>query len=240
VDRILRIHRIPDLDGERHPMASSVEHGGEQTRTSMDALRQARIEDALGRPASIVSFEVEGQHARVQAGTGAQVLVPVGLFVAQPDGGYRLPFAFEPEPAGGARPGIIVPVWQEELHVGKRTTDTGRGVRLHKTVSEHEQVIDQPGWQEELQVERVAVGDAVSAEDPPRARYDGDTLVVPVLEEVLVVQKQLRLKEELRITRRRREVRTPQTVTLRVEHVAAERFDEGPQNGPAGTGRSSG
>jgi stress response protein YsnF len=43
---------------------------------------------------------------------------------------------------------------------------------------------------------------------------------------VLVVQKQLLLKEEVRITRRRHEVREPQRVALRSEHVEVERFDE--------------
>jgi hypothetical protein len=48
-----------------------------------------------------------------------------------------------------------------------------------------------------------------------------------VLEEVLVVQKQLLLKEEVRITRLRRPVHAPQSVTLKSEQVTEERFDEG-------------
>jgi hypothetical protein len=36
----------------------------------------------------------------------------------------------------------------------------------------------------------------------------------------------LRLKEEVRITRHKREVHQPQTVSLRAEHIAVERFDQ--------------
>jgi len=66
-------------------------------------------------------------------------------------------------------------------------------------------------------VDRVVAG-------PVPVRHEGDTMIVPVLEEVLVVEKRLVLKEELRVTRRRVETREPQTVTLRREDVVVERF----------------
>lgn len=51
-------------------------------------------------------------------------------------------------------------------------------------------------------------------------------MVVPVLEEIMVVEKRTILKEELRITSTRREVREPQRVVLRKEEVSVEHFDE--------------
>lgn len=81
--------------------------------------------------------------------------------------------------------------------------------------------------QDDLEVERVACGQMVDAAALPIAHYDGDTLVVPVLEEVLVVEKRMRLKEEVRITRRQREVRAPQAIVLKEEQVSVERFNEG-------------
>ena len=56
-------------------------------------------------------------------------------------------------------------------------------------------------------------------------RHDGDTMIVPVYEEVLVVRKRLMLKEELHITRRKREVSRPQTVSVRREEVEVERLE---------------
>ncbi|RZI45032.1 DUF2382 domain-containing protein [Herbaspirillum sp. HC18] len=116
---------------------------------------------------------------------------------------------------------------EEEAHVSRRVVDTGRGVRIHKTVSEREQAIDQPLMRDRLEVEHVDIGRVVAEADVPQLRYEGDTLVVPVLEEVLVVRKQLLLKEEVRITRHREQVRVPESVKLRSEQVRVERFDEG-------------
>ncbi|KRB94293.1 hypothetical protein ASE07_00955 [Noviherbaspirillum sp. Root189] len=116
---------------------------------------------------------------------------------------------------------------EEELHVDKRTVDTGRGVRIHKTVSQREQTIDQPLMHDELLVEHVTVGRVIAEETPPQMRYEGDTLIVPVLEEVLVVKKQLMLKEEVHIRRQQRSVTDPQRVILRSEQVTVERFDDG-------------
>jgi uncharacterized protein (TIGR02271 family) len=117
-------------------------------------------------------------------------------------------------------------VTHEELQVDKRSVGTDKGVRVHKTVQEHEQIVDQPLLQDELVVEHVPVGTMVDAGQQPTMRHEGDTLVVPVFEEVLVVEKRLRLKEEVRITRRSREVRTQQRVALKSEQIAIERFDD--------------
>jgi stress response protein YsnF len=59
-------------------------------------------------------------------------------------------------------------------------------------------------------------------------RYEGDTMIVPILEEVLIVEKRCMLKEELHISKRRVETHTPQRVTVRSEEVTVERI-ENPQ-----------
>jgi uncharacterized protein (TIGR02271 family) len=203
-------------------------------------LMQARVVDAAGRQASVVSLEQAGSEtlAWIRAGDGPQVLVPVSLMTLQPDGSYHLPFTFNAGPGTDGELHVTFPVRQEQLHVDKRVTDTGRGVRVHKTVLEREQVVDEPLMHDEIAVEHIPVGAVVSHSDPPRMRYEGDTLVVPVLEEVLVVQKQLRLKEEVRITRHRHESHAPQTVTLRSEKVVVERFEQAAQEGQGAGGRA--
>ncbi len=120
---------------------------------------------------------------------------------------------------------LHIPVLQEAVELGRRVVDTGRGVRLHKTVTEEVLKIDEALQRQELQVERVVVNVWIDG-TPPVQRQEGDTLVIPVLEEVLVVQKRLRLTEEIRITAKTREHTATQQVVLREEHVAIERFDE--------------
>lgn len=197
-----------------------------------DDLVGAPVTDAGGNAASIVSIQQgggdssTGPQAWIRLVDGTQVLVPVSL-LAQDDAGYRLPFTFHPSTDTRHPMQMSFPVMEEDVKVGKRVIDTGRGVRIHKTVAEREQVIDQPLLQDRLDVEHVQIGRVVAESDQPQVRYEGDTLVVPVLEEVLVVQKQLLLKEEVRITRHREAVHKPETVVLRSEQVQAERFDEG-------------
>jgi stress response protein YsnF len=63
-------------------------------------------------------------------------------------------------------------------------------------------------------------------------RQEGDLLIVPVLEEVLVVEKRLRLTEEIVLRRVRREERHREPVVLRrgravVEREASAATDEG-------------
>ena len=62
-----------------------------------------------------------------------------------------------------------------------------------------------------MDVERVAFGTVVDA--VPQVRIEGDVTIVPILEERLVVEKQLVLVEEIRITRRK---------TFRPERVEAD------------------
>lgn len=119
-----------------------------------------------------------------------------------------------------------IPVVEEQLAVGTRVVDTGRGVRVHKTVTEQPVTIDERLMRDEVDVRHVPVDRIVALEEAPATRYEGDTLVVPVLEEVLVVERRLRIKEELHITRTRHEERYQDTVPLKSEQVEVERFDE--------------
>lgn len=198
---------------------------------SAGQLLSARVVDAAGNQASIASLEqgnsAEEAQVWVKLADGTLVLVPSSLLMPREDGVYSLPFTFNTSETDGSPTQMTFPVMEEELHVDKRTVDTGRGVRIHKTVSQREQTIDQPLMRDELLVEHVTVGRVIAEETPPRMRYEGDTLIVPVLEEVLVVQKQLMLKEEVHIRRQQRSVTNPQSVILRSEQVMVERFDDG-------------
>jgi uncharacterized protein (TIGR02271 family) len=115
---------------------------------------------------------------------------------------------------------IVVPVVAEQLAIGKRVIETGK-VRLQKRVHTREEVVDEPLLHEEVQVERVERNELVEAAGP--VRYEGEVMVVPVYEEVLVLEKRLLLKEELRISKRTHTVQEPQTVTLREEQVVVKR-----------------
>lgn len=121
---------------------------------------------------------------------------------------------------------FVVPVAREELHVGTRRVDTGRGVRVRKTVNEQAHRIDQVLLHDALDVKRIAVDRVVPLNEAPVTRQEGDTLIVPVLEEILVVEKRLRIKEEIHIIRSTQQERYAGTAVLRAEQVSVERFDD--------------
>jgi uncharacterized protein (TIGR02271 family) len=111
-----------------------------------------------------------------------------------------------------------IPVVEEQLEVDKRVVESGR-VRIGKTVDEHIDEVDVPLRKDEVDIRRVAVNRVVDT--PTQTRQEGDTLIVPVHEEVLV--RQLVLTEELHITRRTHEVHDSRQVALRRERVSIER-----------------
>lgn len=169
---------------------------------------------------------------------GSQALVPAEEVRRDRDGSLHLPFslseltqvssrASDATRGAGARGdggAVVVPVVAEQLEVQKRKVEAG-GVRIRKTVSEREEVVDEPLMREEVQVKRVPVNKVVEA--PVPVRHVGNTMIVSLLEEVLVVEKRLMLKEELHITKEQVESYRPQRVRLRTEEAVIERVEDG-------------
>lgn len=175
--------------------------------------RQAMLEDrASGR--SILRLE-----------DGQRIDLPADLLTTEPDGSLRSSVPFDRLIAedGGAEGDVFLEV-EERLHVGKKETETGR-VRITRRVETREEVIDEPGWRERVDVERVPVGEYVDEVVP--IREEGDVTVVPVYEEVLVVERRLRLKEEVHLRKTREETSEPQRHTVRRTIIDIERMAEG-------------
>ncbi len=112
-----------------------------------------------------------------------------------------------------------IPIYAETVQVAKRIVETGKAV-IKKTVSERDEVVEAMLARHDVAVERVPIGRVVG--EVPPARQDGDTWILPVVEEVLVVEKRLILKEELHIRTTTRHEAFQETVRLRTEHVAIE------------------
>lgn len=122
-------------------------------------------------------------------------------------------------PAGAS---FTVPVLSETLEVRKEPFRTGT-VRLHKLVHELPEVISEVLASETIDIERIPMDVLVDA--PPPVRVEGNVTVISIVEEVLVVTKQLRVKEELRIIRRQAVSNFYQEVGLRSEEVVVERVE---------------
>jgi uncharacterized protein (TIGR02271 family) len=121
-----------------------------------------------------------------------------------------------------------IPVVKEELDIEKRQVETGK-VRVRKVVREYEEVVDEPLVDTHVEVQRVAVNTYV--DDPAPARREGETTIIPIHEEVTVVEKKLLLKEEIHITRSKTIREEPTTVTLRSEEAIVERDEDQRESG---------
>ena len=166
-------------------------------------------------------------HALVQFESGSQMLVPRDALSLQADGSYYFLALSQAELVQGHSVGtqhpdepLVLPVIDERLVIEKQTRITGR-VRISKAVHEREELVDQPLLRQTVQVERVPINRVVEGEVP--VRYDGGTMIISVLEEVLVVEKRLMLKEELHVTQHQEEIHQPQRLLLRTEEITVER-----------------
>ena len=184
-------------------------------------------------------WPLDGSRKEVQVilADGRRLMVPVSLLRREGDSSYHLPLvaaqldSHTREPArassGVDEATVAIPVVHEQLHVGKRVEEAGR-VRIRKVVREEEQTIDEPLTREEVTVERRAV--QRPADGPEPTRTEGDAMIIPVVSEVLVVEKRLMVTEELVVRKRKVEEHRPQTVTVRREEAVVERL--GPQGTP--------
>ena len=114
----------------------------------------------------------------------------------------------------------VLPLVKETATVHKRAVVTGK-VRVRIVTDTAEELAKATLQSDAVEVTRVPVDQVV--ETAPEIRTEGDVTIVPVLEEVLVVTKQLVLKEELHI-RRRVETETVEVpVSLRKQRAIVER-----------------
>jgi uncharacterized protein (TIGR02271 family) len=114
-----------------------------------------------------------------------------------------------------------LPLVEEHLQVDTRRATAGR-VRIRTETKVEERTAVAEVFGEEIEVTRVPIDQEVN--EPPRVRVDGDVTIVPVFEEILVVEKRLVLKEELHIRRRRTSEIVEIPVTLRRQHAVVDRL----------------
>ena len=121
----------------------------------------------------------------------------------------------------------VIPLVEEHLSVSTRKVETGR-VRVSTKVEERTEMIVAELQRDDVTVERIPVNREIEA--VPEVRWEGATFIVPVVEEVLVVEKRLVLKEELRIRPEKSVERVEKPVVVRRTVASVER------SGPRGDG----
>lgn len=116
----------------------------------------------------------------------------------------------------------VIPIVSEELHARTVPIQTG-GVRVIKRRSTHDETIEQELRKGGAEVKRVKTHRLVDGPQP--VRREGNVTVVPVVSEVLKIERQFVLTEEIYITQTEESETFRQTVSLHHEEARIERFE---------------
>ena len=104
----------------------------------------------------------------------------------------------------------------EEISVSRRQTD-GDTYRVSTVTRERERPVDEELHHQRVEVRRVAINQPIDAIPP--VREEGDTTIMSVVEEVVVTERRLMLKEEVHITRVRVTEHHQETVIIREQEA---------------------
>ncbi|HYD29711.1 MAG TPA: DUF2382 domain-containing protein [Azospirillaceae bacterium] len=123
-------------------------------------------------------------------------------------------------------PEVVVPLAAEELAVTKERVERAK-VRVTTKVVEHEERVRLALEHDDVEVVRVPVDRPVS--ERPAIREEEGTTIIPLVEEILVVETRLVVREEIHIRRKRRVEPVERTVILHSEEAMVEREPLSPQ-----------
>ncbi len=144
---------------------------------------------------------------------GEVLLVPTAALLTPPGDGIQVEKTASEE-------ATVIPVIEEHLDVSRRVVSTGT-VKLEKQVHEYQETLNETLAVRSYDVHRVPMDRIV--ELIPAPRQEGNTTVYPVIEERMVLTKQLVLIEEVHVTRQDTEKVDTQVVTLKRESITVKR-----------------
>ncbi|WP_267382451.1 MULTISPECIES: YsnF/AvaK domain-containing protein [unclassified Sphingomonas] len=125
----------------------------------------------------------------------------------------------------------IIPTVEESVTVDKVVVQTD-AVRVRTLVEETDVLVEDVVDREALKIKRVRLDQPVTVAPPPRE--EGDTTIISLIEERLVVEKRLFVVEEIHVTREKTQERVTIPVTLRAVRATVERPSE-----PSTTGNTT-
>ena len=134
------------------------------------------------------------------------------------DGGREL--SFSEHSSANSTDNLKLTLFAEDLSVEKEAVETGR-LRVSKQTHTREVAVDESLFRESTEIETIPIGRQIF--EMPSVRCEGETIVVPIVEEILYTERRLILKEEVRITRRKTTEQFHDRVTLRYQEAVVTR-----------------
>ena len=111
---------------------------------------------------------------------------------------------------------LRIPLHVEELSVFRREVEKAN-VQIALITGTREQLVDKEVTHVRVEIERVPIGRTI--EVVPSISQEGDTTIIPVVEEIVVVERRLVLKEEVRIRCVSTKEQHQETVVLRQQEA---------------------
>ena len=123
---------------------------------------------------------------------------------------------------------LRIPLHVEEVSISRREIRTKANIQIALVTGTREQLIDEELTRVRVEVERVPIGRTI--EVVPTISQEGDTTIIPVVEEIVVVERRLVLKEEIRIRRVSTKEQHQETVVLREQEAVITREEADSQS----------
>ena len=114
-----------------------------------------------------------------------------------------------------------IPVIEETFQLHREVIDAG-GVRIRKDVDEENVTIPLLSRIHGYSIERIPKNEFVD-KAPPATRYEGNVMIISVLEEEAVVIKRLKLVEEIRVSPSETEEISETELTLMKERITIQK-----------------
>jgi stress response protein YsnF len=122
---------------------------------------------------------------------------------------------------------LHIPLHEEEVSVSRREIKKAN-VQVALVTGTREQLIDEELTHVRVEIERVPIDRTV--EVMPPTRQEGDITIIPVVEEIVVVERRLVLKEEVRVRRVSTKEQHQETVVLRQQEAVVTREEPDSQS----------
>lgn len=132
------------------------------------------------------------------------------------------PWPAEPDRPAAETDVLVLPIHAEGIIVSRRQIEKAL-VRAARTTHLSEQAVQEEVTHEHVEVRRIPMDRIVTAVPP--TRQEGDTTILSVVEEVVVVERRLVLREEVHFRRIRKTETHSETVSLRKQSVTVTRTD---------------
>ena len=122
---------------------------------------------------------------------------------------------------------LRIPLHVEDVSVSRREIESAK-VQIALVTGAREQLVDEEMTRVRVEIERVPIGQTI--EVVPPISQEGDTTIIPVVEEIVVVERRLFLKEELRIRRVSTKEQHQEIIVLREQEALITREEADSQS----------